>query len=227
MLMRLCMDYLILKYFVGSIYDGGADEYIPLKVPDKDAFLIFLLDKLDSACKELNEDSETRYLNLSKYDLSVNGVVLPLSNFISYSEKDKKWEYVEPDYEDFVLTPGTFIVTTSFTDGCTFSFPVYHYLQAQNKEDLEISLKDAYKKFTSDNELKNIEIGGAILSRSDLVYYESVHETRNNKKHTSTGNMVYRETYNVCDIIPAENWFDYVDISTLQEEDKPRKKLKM
>ena len=75
------MDYLILKYFVGSIYDGGADEYIPLQVPDKDAFLIFLLDKLDSACKELNEDPETRYLNLSKYDLSVNGVGLPLSNF--------------------------------------------------------------------------------------------------------------------------------------------------
>lgn len=202
------MEHGYLQYTVGNVYEATAEECFPVTVKDKEEFCILLMDEMQKLCDKMNTPGTYKH-----EDFILNGVVIPLQDFIYFSESEQKWQYEEPVFHSFPETKDPlFIVTTLDSDEITYSYPTYHFVQAKNKDELEIALKSGFADLMKNPELSGIDINGTYISRSDIVHYERKEMRRNNKKGSYTGDVVYNPIYNVSDIESKENWCNFIEL---------------
>lgn len=186
------MNFLMLPYFVGCIYEGGATQYIRVKTDDKDKFILDLLCKMDDFLPIMNAENKCSWPTFK-----IEGIEVPCEEFFTYDKEKKQWYYEEPSVEEY---PGKDFFVVEL---CQYGFSHYYFLKASSKEELLSAFENSYKNFVSkkDSKPKNVEIFGEKFDYSDLVYTDIVYD----KKGRVTGYKYYPTFENVY---TREEWFN-------------------
>lgn len=162
------MHYLLLPFMVGSIYEGSSTEYLRFVVQDVEDFKTRLFCAMDDYIQELNQ----KRCDYSQF--SFEGQAFPEQGFFFYNIIDDLWSCHEPELIELSSKEGMdcFIVESTIGDGCSYSFPCYKMVWAENKAVVEAELEKAYAAFRSDKRLRSYSVLGTDFEADEVVGYE-------------------------------------------------------
>lgn len=166
------MHYLLLPFMVGSIYEGSSTEYLRFVVKDVEDFKTRLFCAMDDYIQELNQ----KRCGYSQF--SFDGEKFPEQGFFFYNIIDDLWSCHEPELIELSSKEGLncFVVESTIGDGCSYSFPCYKMVWAENKAVVEAELEKAYATFRSDKRLRSYSVLGTDFEADEMVgsdYQES------------------------------------------------------